>query len=91
MGSTARLYKKKKRTGLLQMGLNSHHATLNQRDLYLEIAHQDVTDFLDGAYPLNKIFCIYFADDVEGVFFDLEAEAAGSNKLSVKPFKKRRL
>lgn len=89
MGFASRAYKKK--TRLMHMGLNTHHAALNQADLYLEKTYPNMLDFLDGAYPLNKIFCIYFADDVEGVFFDLEAEAAGADKISVKPFKKRRL
>jgi len=76
---------------LMQTGLNDMHIKLNQNDLFLEQTYPVISDFFDGGYPLNKIFCIRFGDYPDDVFFDHISENAVANKTDVKPFKRRRL
>jgi hypothetical protein len=81
----------RKRRKILQLGLNYGIINLTTEDLLLEKKNELICSFLEGAYPLNKALCIQFGKSKEEIFFDLETEAAALNKISFKPFKKRRL
>lgn len=76
---------------LMQSGLNDMRIKLNQEDLFLEQRYPVINDFLDGGYPLNKVFCIRFGDYPDEIFFDHISENAVANKTDMKPFKRRRL